>query len=176
MSGVVASPAECHQNTCKLQIGPSRVKSTSGFKGFHSSICNLQVFCFIAFYWRRVYSRQVFAAPGVLRSTTWPGKGAIRHQPVAVRDKVPVLAPLAGASMRSTRFASLSYVRLAFMACGYSAEGGAVDGGCSGWRAQVEQQAGHSHITNAGQILEIQIKITSDYTWFGFHYTPLCGM
>ena len=29
--------------------------------------------------------------------------------------------------------------------CGYSAEGGAVDGGCSGWRAQVEQQAGHSH-------------------------------
>ena len=40
---------------------------------------------------------------------------------------------------------------------GYSAEGGAVDGGCSGWRAQVEQQAGHSHITNAGQILEIQI-------------------
>ena len=31
-------------------------------------------------------------------------------------------------------------------ASGYSAEGGAVDGGCSGWRAQVEQQAGHSHL------------------------------
>ena len=31
--------------------------------------------------------------------------------------------------------------------CGYSAEGVAVDGGCSGWRAQVEQQAGHSQTT-----------------------------
>ena len=42
-------------------------------------------------------------------------------------------------------------------------------GGCSGWRAQVEQQAGHSHITNAVQILEIRCKIASDYTWFPLH-------
>ena len=42
-------------------------------------------------------------------------------------------------------------------------------GGCSGWRARVEQQAGHPHITNAGQILEIRTKVASDYAWFPLH-------
>ena len=36
MSGVDVSLAECHRNTRKSQIGPSRVKSMSEFKGFSS--------------------------------------------------------------------------------------------------------------------------------------------
>jgi len=43
-------------------------------------------------------------------------------------------------------------------------QGGAVHGGCSEWRAQVQQQAARpACMTNDGQILEIQIKIANDH-------------
>ena len=54
-------------------------------------------------------------------------------------------------------------------------------GGCSGW--EVQRMAGmwsnrqDTHtilLTLISQILEIQIQIASDYTWFPLH--PLCGM
>ena len=46
---------------------------------------------------------------------------------------------------------------------------GAVDWGCSGWRAQVEQQAGHSHRLFKTQSVS-RFKSTSQATTPGFHY------
>ena len=54
---------------------------------------------------------------------------------------------------------------------GYSAEVGALDGGCSGWQAQVDQRAGHSHRQSPLKIL-----IRSQATTPGFLYSLRCSM
>ena len=49
-----------------------------------------------------------------------------------------------------------------------------IDGGCSGWRAQAEPQAGHSHGSfEAQSVSQVRIKIAGDYTWSPLHSLSL---